>query len=81
MNQPDRDSAEATIMAEITPEMVTAGEAAFCSYDSRFEMPEDAVIEIYIAMRMAMSDHPKLSDGAAPTEQSPARRSDVDERR
>ena len=67
MTQPNGELAEATIMAEITPEMVTAGEAEFCSYDSRFERPCDAVIEIYIAMRMAMSGHPKLSDRAAPT--------------
>ena len=38
---------------EVTPEMVSAGLAAYWDYDSRVEGPEDAVREIYLAMRRA----------------------------
>ena len=37
----------------ITPAMIKAGVSAFTAYDSRFEGPEEAVIEIYEAMQRA----------------------------
>ena len=36
-----------------TPAMIKAGISAFTGYDSRFEGPEEAVIEIYEAMQRA----------------------------
>lgn len=38
---------------EITPEMIEAGVEVFCGYDSRFEGPEDVVVEIYEAIKAA----------------------------
>ena len=38
---------------EITPEMIEAGVGEFLGYDSRFEEPRDAVIQIYLAMQRA----------------------------
>ena len=35
---------------EITPEMIEAGVAEFLAYDSDYERPRDAVVEIYLAM-------------------------------
>ena len=35
---------------EITPEMLAAGLSEFLGYDSRFEMPEDVVQRIFLAM-------------------------------
>ena len=35
---------------EITPEMIEAGVEEFVSYDSRVEMPEDCVAEIFRKM-------------------------------
>jgi hypothetical protein len=35
---------------EVTPEMIEAGIAEFCSYDSRYERPRDAVASIFRAM-------------------------------
>jgi len=38
---------------EITPAMLKAGVSAFVAYDARFEGPQEAVAEIYTAMRRA----------------------------
>jgi hypothetical protein len=35
---------------EVTPEMIEAGERAFCSYGSRFEDVIDVVVRVYEAM-------------------------------
>lgn len=35
---------------EVTPEMIEAGAVAFCSFDSRFELEEDAAVRVYEAM-------------------------------
>jgi hypothetical protein len=47
-------------MIEITDEMMDAGVLAFVSYDSRFEGPENAVFDIWNAMKAAQS-RPDLS--------------------
>lgn len=34
----------------ITPEMIKAGATAIREYDPQYEMPEDAAVEVYLAM-------------------------------
>jgi len=45
--EPKTDS---TLEIEITPEMMEAGEYAFAAYDHRFELMEDAVHRVWVAM-------------------------------
>lgn len=45
--------APARIVIEVTPEMIEAGVREMSSYDSRFEMEEDCVPRIFLAMLSA----------------------------
>lgn len=44
---------------EITDDMVEAGVSVFLGYDSRFEMPQDCVLEIFEAMQAKAKGYSK----------------------
>lgn len=56
------------VETEITPEMIEAGRREFTGFDSRFDTPEDAVCEIYLAMSRAKSSVKSGTSGSSPSQ-------------